>query len=154
MFSQSSIPPLLWSQDGISLARTGIAALALCVVTYLVSAVYALTLHPLAKYPGPALAAVSRIPWWIQAIRGNQIPWMLKLHERYGSVVRFSPADLSYVDHGGEAWKAVHSHAKGTAEFPKAKEWFVETASGWYIPGSDPGSESRFVLGFYLRAAS
>lgn len=128
--SLSNLHLLLLSPDGISLTRAVIAALALCVATYLVTAIYALTLHPLAKYPGPALAAVSRIPWWIQAIRGNQIPWMLKLHEKYGSVVRFSPTDLSYVDHGGEAWKAVHGHTKGTVEFPKAKEWFVETSSG------------------------
>lgn len=130
--SQSNIPPFLSSEGGISLARTATAALVLYAVAYLVTAAYALTLHPLAKYPGPALAAVSRIPWWIQAIRGNQIPWMLRLHEKYGSVVRFSPTDLSYVDHGGEAWKAVHSHTKGTVEFPKAKEWFVETSSGWF----------------------
>lgn len=107
------------------------ATLALCVVLYLLgNAIYSLQYHPLADYPGPALAACSRIPWWAHAISGHQISWMSALHEKYGSVVRFSPNDLSFVDHGGEAWKAVHSHAPGTKEFPKAKEWFVNSSNG------------------------
>lgn len=55
---------------------------------------------------------------------------MLELHSKYGSVVRYSPNDLSFVDHGGHAWKAVHSHVKGVKELPKAKEWFVDTYNG------------------------
>lgn len=108
-----------------------VSAAALFLFTYFIGhAVYSLTIHPLAGYPGPRWAAVSRIPWWIHAVGGNQIPWMLKLHSKYGSVVRFSPNDLSYVDHGGNAWKAVHSHVKGVKEFPKVKEWFVDTYNG------------------------
>lgn len=128
--SHGMFVPFLLSYEDFSLTRALITALSLYVLIYFATAVYAITLHPLARYPGPKLAAISRIPWWYQAIRGDQISWMLHLHEEYGSVVRFSPNDLSYVDHGGEAWKAVHSHTKGTVEFPKAKEWFVDTASG------------------------
>lgn len=101
-------------------------------IAYLVvlAAIYCRKPHPLAVYPGPALAAWSRIPWWFHAIRGNQISWIAGLHEKYGSVVRYSPNDLSYIDHGGEAWKAIHSRVQGTQEFAKAEEWFVKTYSG------------------------
>lgn len=109
--------------------------LVLSFILYLVgNVIYSLKFHPLAGYPGPALAACSRIPWWIHAISGNQISWMSELHSKYGSVVRFSPNDLSYVDHGGDAWKAVHSRVQGSHEFPKAKEWFVNTSNGLTTP--------------------
>lgn len=127
-----------WSLLGAN-SFVGAASLAaLLLFTYIIgNAVYSLTLYPLAGYPGPRWAAVSRIPWWYHAIGGNQIQWMRKLHSKYGSVVRFSPNDLSYVDHGGEAWKAVHSHAKGVEEFPKAKEWFVDTYNGKRVLGKE-----------------
>lgn len=118
------------SSDGFTLIHV-VSISSLLLLTYFVgNAIYSLTLHPLAGYRGPWWAAVSRIPWWINAIRGNQIPWMLELHSKYGSVVRYSPNDLSFVDHGGHAWKAVHSHVKGVKELPKAKEWFVDTYNG------------------------
>lgn len=123
---------------GVNTFVGAVSLAALLLFTYIIgNAVYSLTLHPLAGYPGPRWAAVSRIPWWYHAIGGNQIPWMLKLHSKYGSVVRFSPNDLSYVDHGGEAWKAVHSHVKGVKEFPKAKEWFVDTYNGKRVSGKE-----------------
>lgn len=121
---------LIFSSDGASYVGS-VVVVALLLITYLIGNVfYTLTIHPLAGYPGPRWAAVSRIPWWIHAISGNQIRWMLELHSKYGSVVRFSPNDLSYVDHSGNAWKAVHSHVKGVKELPKAKEWFVDTYNG------------------------
>jgi hypothetical protein len=112
---------------GTSIATTAV----LLLVTYLVGGViYSLTLHPLASFPGPALEAVSRIPFWISCLTGRQVQWMHKLHAQYGPVVRYSPNDLSYTDEGGTAWPAIHGHATGQREFPKAKEWFVTPANG------------------------
>jgi hypothetical protein len=58
---------------------------------------------------------------------------MHALHAQYGPVVRYSPNDLSYVDEGTTAWKAIHNQDKtGKREFPKAREWFVTPANGSY----------------------
>lgn len=95
-----------------------------------INVIYSLILHPLAGFPGPSLGAVSRIPFWVACIKGTQVTWMTQLHRRYGPVVRYSPNDLSYVDEGGDAWKAIHGHERGGREFPKAKEWFVTPANG------------------------
>lgn len=111
---------------------------ALLVAYFLSSAAYALTLHPLARFPGPRLCAASRLPLWYACITGHQVQWMHSLHTRYGPVVRYGPNDLSFVDEGdshaaGSAWKAIHGHEKGETEFPKAKEWFVTPENGTSI---------------------
>ena len=115
----------------LSLATTTCAVLVAYVVS---SAIYALTFHPLAKFPGPRLCALSRLPFWYYCITGQQVRWMHSLHKQYGPVIRYSPNDLSFVDEGetpaGSAWKAIHGHDKGENEFPKAKEWFVAPENG------------------------
>ncbi|KAF7538061.1 hypothetical protein G7054_g3272 [Neopestalotiopsis clavispora] len=67
--------------------------------------IYAIYLHPLRDFPGPKLSAVTRIPYWIVCLRGNQVRHLVKLHKQYGPVVRFAPDDLSYAD--GRAWKDI-----------------------------------------------
>lgn len=94
-------------------------------VAYFVGhAVYAITFHPLAKFPGPVFAAISGIPWWKAALAGNQVSWMLELHQRYGDVVRLGPNSISYAD--ARAWKDVQGLGSGKVksrkENPKAKE--------------------------------
>jgi hypothetical protein len=126
-------PVLALSLQTSTTLGIGILTAVVLLVVYLVgSAIYSLTLHPLATFPGPAWGAVSRIPFWVSCLTGRQVQWMHKLHARYGPVVRYSPNDLSYADQGGKAWKAIHGHEKGGREFPKAKEWFVTPANGWY----------------------
>lgn len=126
------LAPLLQDSTTSTLG-TGIATTGALIVVYLLgSAIYSLTLHPLATFPGPTLGAVSRIPFWISCLTGKQVKWMDNLHAQYGPVVRYSPSDLSYTDQGGSAWKAIHGHEKGGREFPKAKEWFVTPTNGSY----------------------
>ncbi|PYI36088.1 cytochrome P450 [Aspergillus indologenus CBS 114.80] len=52
--------------------------------------------HPLAKFPGPAIAAAS--PLWAMHARysGKLLPKLRDLHEKYGPVVRISPNELSF----------------------------------------------------------
>ncbi|KAI0265871.1 high nitrogen upregulated cytochrome P450 monooxygenase 2 [Gloeopeniophorella convolvens] len=54
--------------------------------------------HPLAKYPGPSLAPLSKL--WLAAVSvgGKQHVNLKRLHERYGDVVRIGPNDLSIRD--------------------------------------------------------
>jgi hypothetical protein len=94
--------------------------LVLVAAYYVISVIYSATLHPLAKFPGPTSGALSRIPWWIACVTGEQVSWLLKLHAQYGPVVRFAPDDVSYAH--AEAWKDIHDYKKGRKENPKAKE--------------------------------
>jgi len=56
---------------------------------------YLLFLHPLAKFPGPKLAAISRAyEFYYDAILRGQLPFQLqKLHNTYGEFRRISTRD-------------------------------------------------------------
>ncbi|KAF2816759.1 benzoate 4-monooxygenase cytochrome P450 [Mytilinidion resinicola] len=58
--------------------------------------IYRVTLHPLAKYPGPLSYKLSNWPLIFQCIGGNRHIYHLQDHEKYGSVVRIGPNMLSY----------------------------------------------------------
>ncbi|KAK8123015.1 Cytochrome P450 monooxygenase FUM2 [Apiospora sp. TS-2023a] len=128
---------------GLSLGNICIV-LSLLILVYIITRInYSLTLHPLAKFPGPIWTATSRIPYWIACLKGDQVLWMHNLHIRYGPVVRYSPNDLSFIDRGGAEWKAIHGHEKGGRELPKAREWFVEPVNGIYGINSAPAHEDH-----------
>ncbi|TEA21692.1 Cytochrome P450 monooxygenase FUM2 [Colletotrichum sidae] len=102
-----------------------IIAFAALVVIYIAgSAVYAVTLHPPASFPGPKICAITRIPYWLVSFRGHDIKWMKQLHDQYGPVVRFGPTDLSYA--AGEAWNDIH----GPKVTEKAQEFSVQPVNG------------------------
>ncbi|EKM49823.1 uncharacterized protein PHACADRAFT_188850 [Phanerochaete carnosa HHB-10118-sp] len=65
-----------------------------------VNVVYNIYFHPLAKYPGPRLAAASG--WWrvyIEAYKKESIiDRLFKLHEEYGGIVRIAPDELHFSD--------------------------------------------------------
>lgn len=73
--------------------------------------IYNVTLHPLARYPGPLLHGGSNIPAALSRIRGLPIKTMHELHEKYGPVVRFAPNEITYIS--AQAWKDIYGHRKG-----------------------------------------
>ena len=69
---------------------------------------YQLYLHPLAKYPGPLLGRITRLYDLYHAYLGDKHILLYRLHQRYGTVVRFTPNTLSINDPA--ALKAIYSH--------------------------------------------
>ncbi|KAI1857789.1 uncharacterized protein JN550_013052 [Neoarthrinium moseri] len=97
--------------------------------TYLfINAIYFLSLHPLAKVPGPKLCAISRIPYWIQCFKGSDVKWIHRLHVQYGPMLRFGPTDVSCAS--ADAWKEVHGHMKGQKDMDKAPEFYLPPING------------------------
>lgn len=59
-----------------------------------VVALYRITLHPLARVPGPKLAAISSFWYARNIVQGNMVKLGLELHRKYGDVVRVGPNEL------------------------------------------------------------
>lgn len=86
---------------------------------------YRLTIHPLARYPGPRLWALSRIPYVLSMRAGTLAHDIQAFHARYGPVVRLAPTELSFTD--AAAAKDIYA---GAHPFPKNPIWFSPPSSG------------------------
>lgn len=103
--------------------------LSLLYLTYLVGhAIYLLKGHPLAGIPGPWTSAVSRIPYWYQFLKGQDVYWQHELHEKYGPVVRSGPHDVSYAT--ADAWKVIHGSIKGAYTLAKPLDANIRPVNG------------------------
>lgn len=78
---------------------------------------YNIFLHPLRRYPGPWTSAASNLPLIRKALRGEDVQWLVSLHERYGEVVRCGSNELSFS--GGDAWKDIYGHKNPLLKDPK-----------------------------------
>ncbi|KAL0930690.1 cytochrome P450 [Colletotrichum truncatum] len=59
--------------------------------------IYLLWFHPLAKFPGPKIAAVSNV-WYGRAWLSGRYPWaMQQALQEYGDVVRIAPNELVFM---------------------------------------------------------
>jgi hypothetical protein len=75
----------------VAIAVAGIAGLA----------IERLVISPLAKIPGPKIAALTQ--WWMiyHEFNGDRTVTIHKLHEKYGPVVRVSPTEVSFTNPEG-----------------------------------------------------
>ncbi|KAF9889689.1 hypothetical protein FE257_006995 [Aspergillus nanangensis] len=132
------------------------------VLTYLIGALlsgilyasgviyHRLFLSPLAKFPGPRLAAATGLyELYFQLIKGGKFTWEIqRLHQRYGPVVRIKPFELHVQD--ADFYDTLYS---GPMRKRDKDPWFVYI--GW--PGaifSTQGhalhTERRRVLGQFF----
>ncbi|KAF2703817.1 cytochrome P450 [Pleomassaria siparia CBS 279.74] len=88
-------------------------------IIYLVGlTIYRLYLHPLAKFPGPKLAAIT---FWYEAyyeipLSGQYTKKITQLHDKYGPIIRVTPNELHIRDSRffDEVYpKNVHLHKEG-----------------------------------------
>lgn len=84
----------------IDFRYAALLALAVLIFRGLFIVLYRLYFHPLAKFPGPKLAAASRLyEFWYQGIKRTEFPEKIKeMHRQYGPIVRISPFELSLND--------------------------------------------------------
>ncbi|KAM7212103.1 putative sterigmatocystin biosynthesis P450 monooxygenase stcF [Rhypophila decipiens] len=68
--------------------------------------IYSIFFHPLSKFPGPKVWAVSRIPWAHHVIKGDLWQVLDRFHLEYGPVVRIAPDEITTISPG--AWKDIY----------------------------------------------
>lgn len=91
--------------------------------------VYTLYLHPLSRYPGPRLAAISPLFHLLWDIQGRQHSIIKDLHDKYGDVVRIAPNTMVY--RSPSAWKDIYGHRqKGQKTFLKDPSLYAPTPNG------------------------
>ena len=78
------------------------------VALWILDIIYKCTFHQLASVPGPFLAKFSQSWRNIRYFRGVWHSEIVALHQKYGSVVRIAPNELSIVDTA--ALKQLYGH--------------------------------------------
>ncbi|KAK0357392.1 hypothetical protein LTR59_009954 [Friedmanniomyces endolithicus] len=68
--------------------------------TVVYTIVYRIYLSPLARFPGPKLAAVSKAyQFYFDVVKAGKLPFeLVRLHERYGPIVRIGPNEVHVSD--------------------------------------------------------
>lgn len=88
------------------LGPVAVTSLVLFVVALIVIA-YRLVLHPLARVPGPKIAALSNIWYAYHARNGRMLELGKTLHRRYGPMVRVGPNEVWF--DSVDAFKHIYS---------------------------------------------
>nr|WGZ60643.1 cytochrome P450 [Fusarium verticillioides]WRP99003.1 cytochrome P450 enzyme [Fusarium sp. HZ-2024a] len=83
--------------------------------------VYNTFFHPLSKFPGPWQNKVSILPHLWSVFKGKQSYELLRLHTKYGHVVRYGPNELSFSS--ARAWKDIYGTHPGQPIFTKGT-WY------------------------------
>ncbi|KAI1865877.1 uncharacterized protein JN550_008135 [Neoarthrinium moseri] len=86
-------PSLDWVVLAAKVTQT---ALILVLLSWMSRSIYRLYFHPLSKFPGPKLAAISDL-YYAYTFTSGRWPFIAEnLHRKYGPVVRISPRELSF----------------------------------------------------------
>lgn len=108
MSSRPELAGLLGTCTNSFQCLSSMAILGVLVATIAAYVVYQLYFHPLANYPGPLLGRLTQ--WYnvYHAYVGDKHILFYHLHQKHGTVVRFSPNSLSIND--PVALKTIYAH--------------------------------------------
>ncbi|EEH05232.1 benzoate 4-monooxygenase cytochrome P450 [Histoplasma capsulatum G186AR] len=118
----------LASQDGVNGLLAVFAVVLILTFCYCsIVGVYRLTLHPLAKYPGPFSCKLSDWATLFNASSGDRHLREWKAHQKYGPIVRTGPNTVSINSVAG--FKAIHGSRLSNV---RKSDWYltVEGAVG------------------------
>nr|WNS47920.1 CapE [Capnodium sp. TTI-000886] len=130
--------------------RIFLAISVLAILALLGDVLYNLYFCPLASFPGPRLCAISRIPHLIATVRGKQVPWYIKLHNKYGGVVRIAPDILTFTDE--RAWNDICGSTK-YAQYGMIKDPSLASMIGGDLTNPDPAKPRRQQAHTVMRRA-
>ncbi|RYP62235.1 hypothetical protein DL769_007389 [Monosporascus sp. CRB-8-3] len=114
----------------LSPATIAVGLVALFTLYWISSIIYSLYLHPLSKYPGPRLWAITRIPYAFYLQKGRLPQTVKALHDKYGTIVRIAPDELSFTE--GSAWKDICQPKPGHGPFDKWTMYLNPSVNGAY----------------------
>lgn len=98
-------------------------------------AVYNIYFHPLSVYPGPKVAAATKIPIAYVSWIGRLSHWQQALHEEFDSdVVRISPDELSFIS--PTAWRDIYATRQGGTN-PFSKDLVLYTGIKSFVAAND-----------------
>ena len=83
---------------------------------------YNIYLHPLRRFPGSKSWALSPIPVALAQLRGTLHDFTHSAHQRYGTVVRISPNELSFISTA--TWGDIYNRCEGKPPLPRDKAFF------------------------------
>lgn len=96
---------------------------------YIGQIIHRLYFHPLHKIPGPWINAVSRIPFARHLMKGTTAENVMRLHSKYGEIVRLSPTEVSFIS-GETAWQDIYGFRtgklRGQATMLKDLAWYAK----------------------------
>ncbi|KAL9024944.1 MAG: hypothetical protein Q9196_006143, partial [Gyalolechia fulgens] len=118
-------------------------------VYYAIGALYNLFWHQLSHFPGPPTFASSRLPYVYHHVTGDLAVTLHRLHQKYGSIVRTAPNELSFNE--PDALSTIHSERKaGCPVFPKNYDTFNETrnqiSKSVFVAGDSDHARMRKVI--------
>jgi len=128
MFSSSSLLFICTSSRRFLQQKSTSSNCSQLAISLLSVGVYRAYFHPLSKYPGPRLWAVSPIPFMYNHMKGR-LPYRIhELHEQYGPVVRLAPTELSFITDG--ACNDIYMKPMGKPQLQKDRYQFLPPDSG------------------------
>ncbi|PQE08035.1 cytochrome P450 protein [Rutstroemia sp. NJR-2017a BBW] len=91
---------------------------------------YNITLHPLAKVPGPKLRGAFEFPRYWEIWTGDVAATCKELHDRYGATVHIAPSTVSF--NNAEAWQdyVIYGQRAGKKPFQKDKDVYFSSNDG------------------------
>ncbi|KAI0401577.1 putative benzoate 4-monooxygenase cytochrome P450 [Xylaria palmicola] len=120
----------------------GLGALSVLFITYVVGrAIYNVTLHPLARFPGPLNRTAFAFPGLLNTCKGNYVSDVWAAHQKYGEVVRVAPDALSFASPA--AWNDIYSLQNGKSQLAKDFKRFPDRPEAIHLFGSNDEDHAR-----------